>query len=167
MFKKGEYVSYRSEGICKIVDIRVENFGAMGRDMEYYILSPRTNDKSTFFVPVDNEQLVSMMRTPLTADEIDELISSSLSADVEWISDTKARNNFFREILQTGNRGELIMLVRMVLSQIEEAQKTGQKVYVTDINAMKRALDLLLDEFSMALPLEDTDAVVALIEKAK
>lgn len=65
MYEVGGYVSYRSDGVCKIIDIRKENFGVVGKDTLYYVLSPVSDEKSTFFVPVDNEALVSMMRKVL------------------------------------------------------------------------------------------------------
>ena len=36
MFKVGTYVSYRSEGVCVISDIRMEAFNALGKNEEFY-----------------------------------------------------------------------------------------------------------------------------------
>ena len=49
MYKKGDTVLYVSEGVCKITDITEKKFG--DDSIEYYILTPVFNNRSTFFVP--------------------------------------------------------------------------------------------------------------------
>lgn len=165
MFGIGSYVSYRSEGVCKITDIRKENFGALGKDTLYYVLTPLNDEKSTFFVPTDNEHLVSMMRKVLSADEIYELIRGVAKREYEWIDDSKRRSAHFKEILANGEREELVYLVHTVKRYIDEQTAVGKKVYVTDIGAMKRANKLLFDEFSRMIPMSSPEDMTDLIEK--
>ncbi|MBO5415471.1 MAG: CarD family transcriptional regulator [Clostridia bacterium] len=165
MFDIGSYVSYRSEGVCKISDIRRENFGALGKETLYYVLTPIGDEKSTFFVPTDNEKLVSMMRKVLSEDEIYELIREVAKREYEWIDDSKRRGAHFKEILANGEREELVFLVRCVNRHIYEQTAAGKKVYVTDISAMKRANKLLFDEFSRIIPMSSPEDMTALIEK--
>lgn len=165
MFEIGSYVSYRSEGVCKITDIRKENFGVLGKDTLYYVLTPAGDEKSTFFVPTDNEYLVSMMRKMLSAEEIYELIRRVARREHEWIEDSKRRSTHFKEILANGDREELVLLVRSVKRYINEQTSAGKKVYVTDLGAMQRANKLLFDEFSRMIPMSSPDEVPDLIEK--
>ncbi|MBE6597732.1 MAG: hypothetical protein E7641_08720 [Ruminococcaceae bacterium] len=163
MFSVGSFVSYRAEGVCEITDIRNENFGTVGKDTLYYILSPIHDKKSTFFVPVDNEKLVSMMRKLLSADEIGALIEEQKGVATNWISDSKQRASYFREVLSLGERHELILLVRAV-SEFERTQAAlGRKVYTTDLSAKERAAKLLLDEFSVTLPITGLDELYEMI----
>ncbi|MBQ8140367.1 MAG: CarD family transcriptional regulator [Clostridia bacterium] len=165
MLSIGSYVSYRAEGVCKISDIRTENFGVLGRDVLYYVLNPVGDEKSVFFVPVDNERLVSMMRKILSADEITDMIKASLLRGGEWISDSKQRSNRFKEILSVGEREELVLMIHILKRHIDDAAENGKKSYITDVNAMKRASKILFDEFSMTIPMSSPDDVIALIEK--
>ncbi len=165
MFEIGSYVSYRSEGVCKIADIRKENFGILGKGTLYYVLTPVSDEKSTFFVPTDNEHLVSMMRKVLSADEIYELIRKVAKREYEWIADSKQRGARFKEILSEGDREELVFLVHTVKRYIDEQTAAGKKVYVTDSGAMKRATKLLFDEFSRMIPMSSPEDMVDLIEK--
>ncbi len=164
MFNIGSYVSYRSEGVCKISDIRKENFGVIGKDTLYYVLTPLTDEKSVFFVPVDNDNLVSMMRKLLDAEEITSLVKHVTSQDTEWIENSKLRINHFREIFAAGEREELIRLIHTVKLHTQLNDTNGKKSYITDINAMKRAARILFDEFSMMLDLKTPDEVIDFIE---
>ena len=62
MYKIGTYVSYRSEGVCVINEIKQQKFGALDTASEYYVLSPIVDNNSKLYVPVNNEALVSKMR---------------------------------------------------------------------------------------------------------
>ena len=58
-FDIGEYVSYGINGMCNIEDIRPMQLSQSVEKMMYYILRPESNPKSTIFVPVNNQKLVS------------------------------------------------------------------------------------------------------------
>ena len=165
MFKIGDYVSYRTDGVCKISDLRKENFGAFGKDTLYYVLNPIGDEKSTFFVPADNEKLVSMMRRLLTAEEIIDLIKAIAHRDPEWISDSKQRGAHFKEVLSEGNPEELLFLIHTLNTHMKAQSAEGKKLYVTDTNALKRACRMLHEEFAMMLPLSTPDDVAELVEK--
>lgn len=165
MYNVGAYVSYRSEGVCKIVDIRHESFGAVGKDTLYYVLSPLNDQKSTFFVPVDNGALVAMMRKMLSAEEIVELIREVSRTKTEWITDSRQRGSSFKEILSNGERAELILLIHTIKAHMEERSAAGKKTNISDINAMKRAAKMLFEEFSMMIPMSTPDELIELIEK--
>ena len=165
MYEVGGYVSYRSDGVCKIIDIRKENFGVVGKDTLYYVLSPVSDEKSTFFVPVDNEALVSMMRKVLSADEIIELIEKVSKREVQWIDEVKPRGVYFKQLLSDGDREELIYLVHTISTHIRAQDELGKRVYAADTNALKRAGKMLCDEFSMMIPLSNADEAIELVEK--
>jgi CarD family transcriptional regulator len=164
MFEIGSYVSYRADGVCKIADIRKESFGVLAEPALYYVLHPIHDEKSIFFVPVDNGMLVAKMRQLLSADEITALIKRVSERPLEWIPETKPRANFFKRILSEGEREELIYLVRLLKIHTETMQSQGKKVYATDDAAAKRAAQLLFAEFSMVLPIESPNDIPAFIE---
>lgn len=147
MFKVGEYVSYRAEGVCVIKDIRNESFGALGKSEEFYILAPLKDMNSILYVPVNNEALTSKMHPLLSADEICALADELRGEKLEWIIDSRARNTALREILAMGDRRELIVLVNTITDRVERSAEIGRKITAGDDNTLKRAKRMLLDEF--------------------
>ena len=159
MFKIGQSVVYRSEGVCKIVDIREESFGVIGVAHKYYILSPVNDMKSTLFVPVDNETLTSFIRPVLSVSELGELLKSLEEETIELPKEARARHMSFRDILAIGDRRELILLVKTM----SEYWKQGNRVLGTDINDFDRAKHMLYNELSYSLELDSEDDVVQLV----
>ncbi|MBQ2384996.1 MAG: CarD family transcriptional regulator [Clostridia bacterium] len=139
MFAVGDYVSYRSEGVCVVSDIRTEEFNALGKSEEYYILAPLKDMNSVLYVPVNNEVLVAKMQPLLSADEICALADELRGELMDWIDDSRARNAALREILAGGNRRELIVLVNTILDRIARSAEIGRKITAGDENTLKRA----------------------------
>ncbi|MBR2354595.1 MAG: CarD family transcriptional regulator [Clostridia bacterium] len=166
MFKIGDYVSYRSEGVCKISDIRKENFGG-GEGTTYYILAPVNDPKSTLFVPMDNERLIALMRPLLSANEISALCEELRSERMDWVEENRMRNNVFREILSEGDRRKLIVLLNTVTERMEAQVAAGKRILGTDLNAANRAAQLLLEEFSATAELSSAEELLALLKGEK
>ena len=163
MFEIGSYVSYRAEGVCVISDVREERFGTLGNVTKYYILSPIGDEKSTVFVPMDNEVLVAMMRPLLSASEILALVESLREERMEWIEESRLRNLRFREIFANGDRQQMIVLLNTVAEHSEMIRAMGKKVGSTDENAQYRAQTMLFEEFSVTTDLSSPDDVLPLL----
>ncbi len=163
MFDIGSCVVYRAEGVCRIVDIRTENFGTVNGAEQYYILSPQNDPKSTLFVPIENEKLTALMRCLLSAEQINELCRTLREERIQWIPESRARNNLFRELLAEGDRSKLIPMILTVTEQIEEQTKAGKKPTATDQNALRRAKKLLFDEFCTTTDLASEQDVLSLL----
>lgn len=163
MFEIGSYVSYRAEGVCVISDIREERFGTLGETVKYYILSPLGDEKSTVFVPMNNDALMSLMRPLLSAEEILALVAELREERLEWIEESRLRNMKFREILSMGERRDLIVLINTVAEHNEMITALGKKVGSTDENALYRAKTMLFEEFSMTTDLAFSDEIFSLL----
>ena len=163
MYEIGSYVVYRSEGVCKISDIREESFGAIGAKELYYILVPQSNEQSTLFVPVNNEKLSSMIYRLLSADEINQLCAELSGKRMEWRSDIRTRNSYFRDILAVGDRVELILLANTVNDHICSMIKAGRKPGFTDINALTRAKKMLYEEFRVTTDIRSYEEIMPLL----
>lgn len=163
MFAIGDYVSYRSEGVCVISDIRTEAFNALGKSEEYYILAPLKDMNSVLYVPVNNEILTSKMHPLLSADEICALADELRGELMEWIDDSRARNSALREILAGGNRRELIVLSNTIQDRIDRSAEIGRKITAGDENTLKRARRMLLDEFATTTDLQTTEELVGVL----
>ena len=163
MFAIGAYVSYRSEGVCVISDIRTEVFNALGKSEEYYILAPLKDINSVLYVPVNNEVLTSKMQPLLSADEICALADELRGELLEWIDDSRARNTALREILAGGDRRELIVLVNTILDRIVRSAEIGRKITAGDENTLKRAKKMLLDEFAATTDISTDEELMGVL----
>ena len=76
MFCKNDYVNYRTQGVCKIEEIRFIQFDPACPGHRYYILKPILPHSADIFVPVDNPRLTQCIRPILSAQEIDNIILS-------------------------------------------------------------------------------------------
>ena len=164
MFKVGTYISYRAEGVCVISDIRMEAFNALGKNEEFYILSPIKDMNSLLYVPVNNEMLTSKMQPLLSAEEICALADELRPQVMEWTTDSRARNSALREILAAGGRRELILLVNTINDRIARSGEIGRKITAGDENILKRALRMLVDEFSVTTDIKNEEQLLSVLD---
>lgn len=163
VFLVGDSVVYRAEGICDIVDIRKECFGANPEGDEYYILSPRNDVNSSIYVPVHNEALTALMRPILSREEIVEMLRELREERLDWPAESRARNVAFREILSQGDCRALVVLVLTAQERVDALIAAGKKPGSTETNALSRAYKMLRDEFSVAIPLHNDEELLALL----
>ena len=150
-FDRGEYVSYGINGMCNIEDIRPMQLSQSVEKMMYYILRPESNPKSTIFVPVNNQKLVSKMREPMTKDEINALLVRMKDRTLEWEKDVRFRTESFHEILNNGVNQDLILMIRCLHRKRQELVQLGKKLPARDSNTLKTAERLVEEEFAHVL----------------
>ncbi len=163
MFEKGSYVTYRSEGVCVILDIRKERFGGNEEEEDYYILAPVNDMKSTVFVPVNNETLVGYMRELLCAEELNAFIAECKEERLEWIPENRARNTVFKQILSVGSRKDRIALINTLYDRLDHMRSIGKKAGTMDIALLERAEKLLFEELSFSCEINSQDEVKAVV----
>ena len=150
-FDIGEYVSYGINGMCNIEDIRPMQLSQSVEKMMYYILRPESNPKSTIFVPVNNQKLVSKMREPMTKDEINAMLVRMKDRTLEWKKDVRFRTESFHEILNNGVNQDLILMIRCLHRKRQELVQLGKKLPARDSNTLKTAERLVEEEFAHVL----------------
>ena len=150
-FDIGEYVSYGINGMCNIEDIRPMQLSQCVEKMMYYILRPESNPKSTIFVPVNNQKLVSKMRDLMTKDEINAMLTRMKDRTLEWEKDIRFRTESFHEILNNGVNQELILMIRCLHRKRQELVQLGKKLPARDSNTLKTAERLVEEEFAHVL----------------
>ncbi len=163
MLKVGDFVSYRSEGVCVIADIRDESFNTMGKSEKYYILAPLHDKNSKLYIPVSNELLTSQMMPLLSEEELRALIDEISSERLEWISDSRARSAGFKSILSTGERKSLIVLVNTIGERLSVSNDGKRRCTAGDENIYKKAKKILYDEFSQTVHFENEEEFLALL----
>ena len=150
-FDIGEYVSYGINGMCNIEDIRPMQLSQSVEKMMYYILRPESNPKSTIFVPVNNQKLVSKMRELMTKDEINAMLVRMKDRTLEWEKDVRFRTESFHEILNNGGNQDLILMIRCLHRKRQELVQLGKKLPARDSNTLKTAERLVEEEFAHVL----------------
>lgn len=168
MLELGSYVIYGDNGVCLVADKRKEKFAGVIR--EYYILKPQGNEGATLFVPTDNEELLSKMRSILSKEEIMDIIHSLPKEDLAWEENNKVRGEYYNKVFEEGDRRELLILIKALYNHKKDRQEEGKKLWTIDENAMKHAESLVYEEFGtvLGIPQEEVvDFIVAEVEKSR
>ncbi len=157
MHKIGDKIMYGAGGVMTIVDIREEAIGDVSRS--YYILRPTLARTESFtYVPVDNDMLVAAMRPLLTKDEIVSLLHSAKDLpDIDWIEENRARQEYFKRIMESGDRGRMIAMIRAIDENGLRREAEGKKNFLADENARAKAEKLLYSEFSVVLGISEEE----------
>lgn len=151
-FQIGDRVVYGIHGVCEISGIEEEKSGS--ETICYYKLRPVYDDKGTVFVPVGNERLEKKMRLVLSTDEIYELIREMPEEQALWIQDENARKEKYRQILQQGDRRQLVRLIKALYQRQQEQAGKGKKLYKNDEKVMREAEKMLYEEFAHVLEIQ-------------
>lgn len=158
MHKIGENVVYGSNGVMAVEDVRIEHIGDTER--KYYVLRPlNMHSDSLIFVPVDNDNLVAMMRPLLTVAEAQELISSIVQLpEAAWIKDNRIRAEKFKSTMDLGVPKDVIGLMKAIRSSEKRRNADGKKNFLSDENIMHRAEKLMFCELSIVLNITEEKA---------
>ncbi len=147
--KKGAYVLYGKTGVCLVEDKQEMTFGsAVG---EYYVLRPVSDNRSAVYVPCDNPQLMAQMRTPMSRQELEALLDSLAGDAMPWIEDKNERLPALRAVLSTGDRRQMLLLIRCMYEKKQEKAAAGKHLSTADEMLLQEAMRLLEEEFALAL----------------
>ena len=149
MFQRGDQVVYGIHGVCNIVDIeaRVVN----RKKVEYFVLEPISQSEARYYVPTQNQAAVAKLRPILTKQELDALLHSEETERDVWITDENARKQHYRELINSGDRAQLICMVRSLHNHRLQQLSQGRKFHLCDENFLRDAEKLLSSEFSLVL----------------
>lgn len=167
MYKIGDNVIYGASGVMSVVDIREESIGDDVRS--YYVLRPLSVRSDSFtFVPVDNEQLVSMMRPLLTREEIIEQIKKAQTLpECEWNNDNRRRADAFKRILESGDRAAILAMMRTIYNAGKRREMEGKKNFLADETVLKKAEKIIASEISVVVGINEEDAFSFIEENLK
>ena len=155
MFAIGDTVLYGHSGVCRITDIRTERFGPSPRT--YYVLAPVHDRASTIYCPVDQEKLP--LRPLLNADEVRRLIHAIPQAQDVWIEDNGKRRDRFADMLKSGDREQMVALIRTIYQHRCQRDEAGKKLHLADERVLRDAERLLYEEFAEVLGLRPDEVV--------
>ncbi len=157
MYQVGSTVIYKNDGVCKITEIIVRTFRE--KEIEYYVLNPVHNHNAEILVPKNNSDLVGKMRKVLTKDEIIQIIEAMPNEEEIWISNETDRKEKYREILTSGDRSELVRLIKTLYIHKQNQKQCGRKLHLADEKILRDAEKMLYDEFAYVLEIEPEDVL--------
>ena len=161
MFSVGDRIIYGSTGVCQIEDI-VEN-ELTGVMREYYVMRPVDTNKSTIYVPVDNDKLVSRMREVPSAEKLKAMIQNAKKEQIEWVDNHIRRSELFHEILNEGEIPRILVLFKTLNARSVMLAQENKHLPKTDERIFKECQKLLCSEISAILNVEQNEALNILL----
>lgn len=150
MFQKDEYVVYKTEGVCRVDDIRPLTLGSAGERL-CYVLVPLNKKASHIFVPLDSELLLARMRPMMTKEAVDAAIDSVFRKRLPWIEERKRRTALFKAICAESRCEKLILLFLCLSDKQEQLMAEGKRLTFWDSEILVYCEAVIGGEFSMAL----------------
>lgn len=151
MLKVNDTVLYGTTGVCTVESIESKKIGRVTR--EYYVLKPIWQSASTVYVPADNKQLLSKVRSIISPKEIEKLLLDLSKKDNIWIDNDVERKRKYGEILLSCDRTSYLLLLRTLYSKQCELSHQGKRLHIADERIMKEIQRLIYDEFAVAMKL--------------
>lgn len=163
MYQVSDTVLYGTDGVCKIVEIVTKHFTQDATGL-YYVLKPVYHESATIFIPVGNQTLTDKMRPVLTRDEVLQIIHSMPELDALWIADDAKRQKTYEKILRSGDRMQIIRMIKALYSHEKYQQEHGRKFHTADQKIMKEAESMLYEEFAYVLDIQQEKVLPFIID---
>lgn len=159
MHKIGENILYGSNGVMTVVDIREEYVGDQPRS--YYVMRAATGrSESLVFVPTDNDRLIGTMYSLLSREELEGILNSPVdSARIEWNESSRARTEYFKRIMESGDRSMIISMIRAIYECGIRRTEIGKKNFLADETVKQKAEKLLATEISIVFGISEDEAI--------
>lgn len=158
MFKKGEFVVYRTE-VCKVKDIMLDHIN--GKD--YYKLSPIDDDSLTINIPVEN----NLVRSLITKEKVDLIIEMIPSVKQISFDNEKMFEQEYKKILYSGKYEDLIKIIKTTFSRNSNRLSNKKKISEKDDYYFKQAEKMLYSEFAAVLNMSVDEAREYVISKVE
>ena len=150
MYQAGELVLYGSTGVCRIEEVREQDFPSTGEKRLYYILRPLYED-CVISAPVDSDKV--FIRPIITRDEAERIILNMPKVEVKIYQSRvpKELTEQYEAILKHYDCGALVALTKSIYMKKLSLQEQKRKFGTVDERFLKRAENLLFGELAAAL----------------
>ena len=155
MYQVNENIAYSSAGVCHIQEITQREIG--GVLMDYYVLKPLFDSRSTVYVPLNNDRLLARMRPVLNPDEASALMESLTYLDTCWIENDNLRKEEYRSRITDGLPDDLAAIFKTLILRRKELEANSRKLRSADEGFLKECEKLLSYEVSYAQGSNHTD----------
>lgn len=82
-----------------------------------------------------------------------------------WIDNDNARRERYREILQSGDRAQLVGLIKALYCRQQEQQAKGRKLHAADERYLHEAEKILYEEFAHVLRIKRDEVLPFIMEQ--
>lgn len=152
LFKISDTVVHPGMGVCKITDIKSEDFAKFG-SKQFYVMNPiYENTQTTVYVPVDSPKIT--LKKLLSEEEIEKMLSEIDFSKSVWIENDIIRKEKFSQILKSGDRTDIILLIKELHLKLEEREKTGKRLHIADEKILREAEKLIHQELAFSMNIE-------------
>lgn len=143
MYKIGDYVVHK-QYVCKITDIIKKFFN----NVDYYNLITINDESLAIKIPVNRDDLLRPVMNKLEAEE---LIKKIPGIELIKIENDRNIDYVYKELISTGNREDLIKIIKTAYTRNEHRKENGKKVGEKDLSFLDTAEKILYGEMSIAL----------------
>ncbi len=156
MYQIGEKVLYGIHGVCCVVDQEQRTIDR--KRIVYLVLEPLGQPGSRYLVPVANQAAMSKLSPMLSREELETLLKAEDVHTAQWVRDENQRKQYYRELINSGNRVALLKMCNALYRHREEQHAAGRKVHQCDDNFLRDAEKLLCGEISLVMDMAFDEA---------
>lgn len=150
MYQTGELVLYGSTGVCRVSEIKEQDFPSTGEKRTYYVLKPLYED-CVISAPVNSDKI--FIRPIISRKEAEDLIDKipHMHASIFHSKASRELAEHYESVLKSHDCGSLVELTMSIYAKKQEALEKKRKFGSVDERFLKRAEDLLFGELAAAL----------------
>lgn len=161
MYEVGQLVQYGSTGVCRITEIKTQDFPDMGQRL-YYVLHPLYK-ACVISAPVDSNKV--FMRPIITKEEAERLISLIPTLNFEAYHSRAARElaEHYEALLKSHDCQDWIELTMSIYAKKKIMHQKKRKFGSVDERFLKQGEELLFGEMAAALeiPRDEVQGYIA------
>lgn len=156
MFKVGDYVMYKTEGVCKVDQITTMDSNPKDKQKRlYYVMIPVKDSGLKIYSAVEN---TAIPRRPImTEQEARTMIETMADLPVLEIENEKYREESYKRALKSCNCREWVRVMKTIYLRKKGRLSEGKKSTAVDDHYQKAAKELLLGELSVVLNMSEDE----------
>lgn len=149
-FNVGQYVVYRSNGVCRVEAIGKLQFLQNGNGDYYTLRSPFASGDGCSYIPTEKE---SCLRAVITPDEARGYLGELAEMPAEPCGEKKHQLlvSHYQKLLSSSDLSEHLRLFKEVNLKDRVEKKKGKRLSATDEQYKRKVEQLLSEEFAVAL----------------
>jgi len=150
MYKVGDYLMYKTDGVCKVNQITMMAVSPKETTKKlYYVLVPVRDEGMTIYTAVDNTAVAR--RPVMTKQEAENMVKSLPGISELELTNEKSREEIYKKSLKSCNCTEWFRLTKTIYFRKAARMKEGKKSTAMDEMYLKAAEALMVEELSVAL----------------
>lgn len=156
MFKVGDYVMYKTEGVCKVDQITTMDSNPKDKQKRlYYVMIPVKDSGLKIYSAVEN---TAIPRRPImTEQEARTMIETMADLPVLEIENEKYQEESYKRALKSCNCREWVRVMKTIYLRKKGRLSEGKKSTAVDDHYQKAAKELLLGELSVVLNMSEDE----------